>query len=79
MAKGGYVSPVYEALIYGALGDRSKELEFLVKGYQDESEYLLWLTIDPIFDSVRNSPWFTELVRKVGVSAAGSESSHGAI
>jgi TolB-like protein/DNA-binding winged helix-turn-helix (wHTH) protein/Flp pilus assembly protein TadD len=63
-----YVSPVYIGLVYDALGDRNKEFECYAKGYDDQAEWLLWLTLDPIFDDVRSDPRFHDLVRRVGVA-----------
>jgi DNA-binding winged helix-turn-helix (wHTH) protein/TolB-like protein/Tfp pilus assembly protein PilF len=62
-----YVSPVYVALVYLALGDRDAEFRWLEKGYDDRAEWLLWLTVDPLFDAEHGDPRFEELVRKVGV------------
>jgi len=66
--KQSYVSPVYIGLIYDALGERDQEFAWYDKGYQDQSEWLLWLTLDPMFDDVRADPRFKELVRRVGVA-----------
>ncbi|HUK23564.1 MAG TPA: winged helix-turn-helix domain-containing protein [Terriglobales bacterium] len=63
-----YVSPVYVGLVYGALGERDREFDYLAKGYDDQAEWLLWLTFDPLFDDVRSDSRFKELVKKVGVA-----------
>jgi adenylate cyclase len=68
MARQTYVSPVYIGLIYGALGDRDKEFSLYEKGYDDQSEWLLWLTLDPLFDDVRPNPRFQALIRRVGLA-----------
>jgi len=62
-----YVSPVYVALIYQALGDRDAEYVWLNKGYDDRAEWLLWLPVEPLFDGQRNDPRYQELVHKVGI------------
>ena len=67
-SKKGYVSPAYIALVYDALGDRNAEFADFAKAYDDQSEYLLWLTIDPLLDDVRGDPRFEQLLRRVGVS-----------
>ncbi|HEY6765912.1 MAG TPA: winged helix-turn-helix domain-containing protein [Candidatus Sulfotelmatobacter sp.] len=67
-AKKNYVSPVYIGLVYDALGDRDREFAWYEKGFQDRSEWLLWLTLDPIFDEVRGDARFEALVKKVGVA-----------
>ena len=67
-ASQSYVSPVYIGLIYHALGERDQEFVWYQKAYEDQAEWLLWLTLDPIFDDVREDPRFRELVQRVGVA-----------
>jgi len=62
-----YVSPAYVSLIYMALGDRDAEFDWLEKGYDDRSEWLLWLPSDPNYDGQRSDPRYKELVHKVGI------------
>jgi len=68
MAKQTYVSPVYVGLVYGAMGERDREFAWYEKGYDDRAEWLLWLTLDPLFDGVRDDPRFQHLVQRVGVA-----------
>lgn len=68
LAKQSYISPLYIGLIYDALGERDKEFEDYAKAYDDRSEYLLWLTTDPVFDGVRGDPRFSDLVKRVAVA-----------
>lgn len=70
MAKHSYVSPVYVGLVYDALyiAERDKEFAWYEKGYNDRAEWLLWLTLDPLFDGVRDDPRFHQLVQRVGVA-----------
>jgi tetratricopeptide (TPR) repeat protein len=68
MANKSYVSPAYIGNVYQAMGDTDAEFEWYAKGYDDRSEWLLWLPIDPIYDGQRNDPRFRELVRKVGLT-----------
>ena len=68
MGKQMYVSPVYIGLVYDALGERGQEFAWYDKGYDDRAEWLLWLTVDPIFDSVRADSRFQALVKRVGLA-----------
>jgi len=68
LSKKGYVSPGYIGLVYLALGETDEEFRWFAKGYDERAEWLLWLTVDPMFDQQRNDPRFQELVRKVGVA-----------
>ncbi len=64
----GYVSPYYIAGIH--LGLREKDLTFtwLEKAYEDRSEWLVWLKVDPRFDSLRQDPRLADLLRRVGLA-----------
>jgi TolB-like protein/DNA-binding winged helix-turn-helix (wHTH) protein/Flp pilus assembly protein TadD len=68
MANQTYVSPLYIGLVYGALGVRDKEFAWYDKAYDDRAEFLLWLTLDPMFDGERGDPRFQRLVQRVGVA-----------
>jgi TolB-like protein/DNA-binding winged helix-turn-helix (wHTH) protein/Flp pilus assembly protein TadD len=68
LARQRYVAPVFIGIVYDALGERDAEFRWYDKAYDDRSEYLLWLTLDPIFDEVRADPRFANLVKRVGVA-----------
>jgi hypothetical protein len=40
----------------------------LEKAYQDRSQWLVFLKVDRIFDSLRSDPQFVALLKKVGLS-----------
>ncbi len=49
-----------------ALGDVDLAFEFLERGYQTRSEFMLYLNVDPIYDPIRADPRFTSLLRRIG-------------
>ena len=65
MAKRQYVSSTAFADIHLGLGEREKALDWLDKSYQDQESACWYLTVDPIYDSVRNELRFQALVQKV--------------
>ena len=65
MAKRHYVNTTAFASIYLGLGEKEKALDWLDKSYQDQESACWYLTVDPIYDSVRNEPRFQALVQKV--------------
>jgi TolB-like protein/Tfp pilus assembly protein PilF len=65
MAKRQYVSSTAFAMIYLGLGEKEKALDWLDKSYQDQESACWYLTVDPIYDSVRNELRFQALVQKV--------------
>jgi tetratricopeptide (TPR) repeat protein len=67
-AKQGYVPPFYFALIYAGLGEKDDAFEWLGKAYDERSSFLVWLSVDPVFDSLRSDPRFTDLLRRIGLA-----------
>ena len=55
------------ALLVFYLSVPNKALELLQKVYDDRSESVVWLKIDPTFDNLRGDPRFVALVRKAGL------------
>src|SRR5437867_3588855 len=66
MAKRQYVNTTAFASIYLGLGKKEKALDWLDKSYQDQESACWYLTVDPIYDSVRNEPRFQALLKKIG-------------
>lgn len=64
-----YVSPFLMARIYAALGDSDRAYEWLEKLYNDHSYYVIWLKVDPAFDSLRSDPRFESLLRRIGFTS----------
>jgi eukaryotic-like serine/threonine-protein kinase len=62
-----YQSSYAVALVYASLGDRSETFQELEKAYTERSHWLVWLKLDPRWDSVRGDPRFKDLVRRVGL------------
>jgi hypothetical protein len=53
------------ALVYLGLGDRTRALDHLEQAYAANSELLVWLKIDRIYDPVRSEPRFIALMRRL--------------
>jgi adenylate cyclase len=67
MAKRQYVSSTAFAMIYLGLGEKEKALDWLDKSYQDQESACWYLTVDPIYDSVRKEPRFQAILKKIGL------------
>jgi len=64
LSKEKYVPPIGAAFIYIGLGDKDKAFEWLEKAYEERSGWFVWIN-DPIFDSIRSDPRFTDLLRRL--------------
>ena len=60
-----YISAVDMALVYSALGERDSVFEWLEKAYAAHDGELIWLGIDPIYDSIRDDPRFRDLLERM--------------
>ncbi len=64
-----YVSPFDLALSHIGLGQKDQAFEWLQKGVEDRSSWLIWLKVEPVFDGLRSDLRFRELVSRVGLRA----------
>jgi serine/threonine-protein kinase len=55
------------AHMYLALGERERALALLEKAYQHHSPGMVWLKVDPRFDSLRGDARFQRLLRRMGL------------
>jgi hypothetical protein len=62
-----YVAPYFLAGIHVGLGENDRALEYLEKAYEEHSNWLIYLHIDPSMDGLRDEPRFQDLLRRVGL------------
>jgi len=67
LSKHRYVPPSAFAFLHTGLGNTDQALEWLEKSYQERSNSLLYLKIDPMWDSLRPDPRFQDLLRRIGL------------
>ncbi len=67
-AKHLYISPYYIALIFAGLNEREEAFKWLEKAYSDRNEWLVWLKVDPRFDSLHTDSRFRDLLKRIGFS-----------
>jgi tetratricopeptide (TPR) repeat protein len=61
-----YVLPSLIAAIHAGLGEKDQAFERLEKGYGERDTNLLYLKVDPSWNSLRSDSRFADLLRRVG-------------
>ena len=61
-----FVSPYNLAKVFVGLGEKDLTFEFLEKAYEERSEWLIWLKVDPKLDSIRSDSRFRKLMQRIG-------------
>jgi serine/threonine-protein kinase len=61
-----YVSPVALATVCLGLGMHERALDWCERAYEDRRGWMAYLTVNPLFDPIRELPRFQALVRRVG-------------
>jgi tetratricopeptide (TPR) repeat protein len=64
-SRGRYASPYHAALISAGLGDRPRMMEALERTFADRSGWMVFLPVEPEFESVRQAPEFQRLLARV--------------
>jgi len=70
LAKKSYVSPYSLARIHIGLDQIDEAFECLEKTHQERHGILTYLKVEPIFDRLRSDSRYSELLRKMGLSAS---------
>jgi tetratricopeptide (TPR) repeat protein len=60
-----YVPPYSFALIYNALGERARALDYLEKGFAEKDVRMVFLKVEPKWNNLRNEPRFIELMKRM--------------
>ena len=67
-SKKQYVAPFYVALVYAGLGENENAIDWLGKAYEDRSNGLVFIKVDPQLDTLRSNPRFKEIQSKMHLS-----------
>lgn len=65
IARNRFVTSYGYALIYAGLGDKEEALIWLRKAVEERSHWLVWIQVDPRFDTLRSDTRFQQIVRIV--------------
>ncbi len=66
-SKQSRIPPEEVARVYAALGEREQALTWLEKAYEEHSDHLAFVKVDPAWDSLRSDPRFVDILRRVGL------------
>src|SRR5229473_929622 len=66
-SKKRYVSPFYVSIVYAGLHENEKAMDWLEKAYEDRSNAIIFLKVDPDFDGLRSNPRFQVLLRRLAL------------
>ncbi len=67
LSKERYVPSYYLAAVHVALGDRERALDLLDRAYDEHSHWLVFLAVEPKFDTLHDEPRFRDLLRRIGL------------
>ena len=67
VAESRYADAYMVAAIYAGLGDKNRAFDWLNKGIEERSASMVFLRVDPFFDSLRSDSRFADLLRRIGL------------
>jgi adenylate cyclase len=68
LAKKRYVSSLEIARLHLALGETDQVFDCFNKAVEEREGWLIWVKLEPSFDSLRSDPRYAELLRRMGLS-----------
>ena len=66
-ASKSYVSPGEVAILYAGLGQNARAFRSLERAFAEQDVQLMFLGVDPAFDSLRGDPRFADLMKRIGL------------
>jgi TolB-like protein/Tfp pilus assembly protein PilF len=69
-SKNQYVPAVYFAGIYLGLSDNAQAMNYLNQAYQERSDRMIYLGVEPMVDPLRSNPDFRRLLHQIALASA---------
>ncbi|MBI4751148.1 MAG: winged helix-turn-helix domain-containing protein [Acidobacteria bacterium] len=63
-----YFPPEEIAKIYIGLGEKDQAVAWLEKAFEKRSDHLVFVKVDPVWDSLRADPRFSSLMQRIGLA-----------
>ena len=67
MSNRQFVSPISAAIIFAGLEDGASVMSHLERAFEQRARQLVWINVDPRFDSLRKEPAFLRLISQIGI------------
>ncbi|HXM33814.1 MAG TPA: FlgO family outer membrane protein, partial [Pyrinomonadaceae bacterium] len=67
LSKQKYISAYHIATVYAGLKDKDHAFEWLEKGLQERADWMVFLNVDPRFDSLHSDPRFKDLQQRMNL------------
>jgi tetratricopeptide (TPR) repeat protein len=64
-----YVPACWFAALYTRLGESDRAFQWMEKAWEERSNWLIYLLVDPLLDDLRSDARFPQLLERVGLSA----------
>jgi hypothetical protein len=65
--RASYVRAEFLAAAYGMLGDRDEAFRQLDRAFEQRSAGMIYLHLDPLYDSLRDDPRLSALIETIGL------------
>lgn len=65
LSKTRYIPPYNFAIVYNALGESDKALDYLEKGFAEKDVRMVFLEVEPKWNNLRREPRFIDLMRQM--------------
>jgi hypothetical protein len=62
-----YVDVYFIAMTYAGVGDKDQVFRWLEKGYEERSNQMVWLAVDPWWYQPHSDPRYRDLLRRIGL------------
>jgi adenylate cyclase len=70
-----YLPSYWIALVFTGLGEIDETMAWLERAYEERSSWLVWINVEPRFDSLRSDPRFASLLRRMRLGPYDGEDS----
>jgi tetratricopeptide (TPR) repeat protein len=64
-----HISPMRFVVVYLGLGDKERMFNWLERAREEFDVFLVYIRVNPFFDSVRGDPKFQDLIQKLGLAS----------